>query len=233
MRKSKQFSVQSTIRIVSTSLNKSKGTLADQVFDVLQKQIVAGELRPNQRLVESEIAERLGISRTPVREALKRLEVTGYTSAFSSRGLIVVEHSTSRQIQSLFETREALEGMAIKLACERATEEQIRKAEEYYTRGVEALRNNDIDEYLEMHSTLHEELCAGCGNEQLLSLIRIFRYQYFDRRLTRVYTPREWRTQIKNHGRLLEAVRERNPHRVEKAIQRSFGHGLRVALKRL
>ena len=60
--------------------SRDQRVLAEQVFDVLQQSIVDGELRPNQRLVESEIARNLGTSRTPVREALKRLEMTGYVS---------------------------------------------------------------------------------------------------------------------------------------------------------
>jgi len=223
-------SIQSSVP--SLAVDKSGSSFADQVFELLRQHIVTGELRPNQRLVESEIAKELGVSRTPVREALKRLEVTGYVSTPSGGGLIVTEHST-RQIQSLFEIREALETMAIKLACEHVTEEQINKVEEYYIRGVEAIRNGDIDRYIELHRGFHEELYAACGNEQLLYLVRTFRYQYFDRRLARVYTPREWHIQITHHGRILEAVRQRSARRAEKALQRHLRISLKVALQRL
>jgi len=218
--------------VPSLDVDKSGSSFADQVFEVLRQHIVTGKLRPNQRLVESEIAKELGVSRTPVREALKRLEVTGYVRTLSGGGLIVTEHST-RQIQSLFEIREALETMAIKIACEHVTEEQINKAEEYYIRSVEAIRNGDIDQYIELHSDFEEEIYAACGNEQLLSLVRTFRNQYYKRRLTRVYTSRDWHTQLKHHGRILEALHKRSAGRAEKALRRHLRVGLRVAMQRL
>jgi DNA-binding GntR family transcriptional regulator len=230
MQMNERNSIQSSVP--SLAADKSRSNFADQVFEVLRQHIVTGELRPNQRLIESEIAKELGVSRTPVREALKRLEVTGYVSTLPGSGLIVTEHST-RQIQSLFEIREALETMAIKLACEHITQEHISKAEEYHNRGVEAIRNRDLDLYIDLHSHFHEQLYAACGNEQLLSLVRMFRYQYFDRRLARVYAPREWDTQIKHHSQILEAVRQRSARRAEKTLQRHLRTSLKVALQRL
>ena len=110
MQMSERNSIQSSAP--SLAVDKSRSNFADQVFEVLRQHIVTGELQPNQRLIESEIAKELGVSRTPVHEALKRLEVMGYVSTLPGSGLIVTEHST-RQIQSLFEIREALETMAI------------------------------------------------------------------------------------------------------------------------
>jgi len=211
---------------------KNGSTLAQQVFEIIQQHIVTGELRPNQRLMDSEIAKELGISRTPVREALKRLEVVGYVSTLPSGGIIVTEHST-REIQYLYEIREALETMAIKLVCNNATEEQINKVEEYYNRGVSAVSNGDIDLYKELHIAFEEELYAACGNEQLLSLIRTFRDQYYVQRIRRAFTSRDWRTQLKQHGRVLKALRKRNAGRAVKAFERHLRVSLRVALERL
>ena len=123
--------------------------------------------------------------------------------------------------------------MAIKLVCEHITEEQINKAEEYHIHSLEAIRNGDIDRYIEFHGRFHEELYAACDNEQLLSLVRTFRYQYFDRRLARVYTPKEWDTQIKHHSQMLEAVRQRSVHRAQKTLQRHLRTSMKVALQRL
>lgn len=211
--------------------NKDQRVLAEQVFEVLQQSIVNGELRANQRLVESEIAKKLGTSRTPVREALKRLEITGYASTRPGGGLIVADHSM--QVQSLFEIREALECMAVRLSCSHITEEQIRKAEDYYTRSTEAIRNEDTEQYVKLHRAFHEELYSACGNDRLKSLISTFRYQYHDKQLARMYTSREWHGQIKYHGQILEAVRERNARRTEKLLRRHLRNSLKIALRRL
>ena len=228
------MSKQENIRfgVPSFFLEKSGSTFAHKVFELIHQRIVIGELRPNQRLVDSGIAKELGISRTPVREALKRLEVMGYVSTLPNGGITVTEHST-REIQNLYEVREALETMAAKLACNRATEEQINKVEEYYNRGVSAMSNGDIDRYKGLHFAFEEELYAACGNEQLLSLVRTFRNQYYDRRIAQVFTSRDWRIQLKHHGRILEALRKRNAGRVGKVLGRHLRVSVREALQRL
>ena len=221
---------ESILNTIDNSLENDR-TIADDVFDVLREQIVTGELRPNQRLVESEIAKNLGISRTPVREALKRLKVTGYANVLRD-GLIVTEHSIE-QVRNIYEIREALEMKAMRLVCQRITDEQINRAEEYFNHSVEAVSSHDIDKYLGFHNSFHGELYVSCGNERLLFLIRTFRDQYFIRRLARVFTSRDWRTQITHHGRILKATRDRNERLAEKAVQRMLIDDLRVALKRL
>ena len=211
---------------------KYKRDLAEYVFRVLQQSIFTGELRPNQRLGEMEFAEKLGVSRTPVREALRRLVRTGFANTLPGGGIIVADH-TSEQVQNSFEIREALECMAIRLTCDHITDEQIHNAEELYARSTEAIRNKNIDLYVELHRAFHHELYSACGNEQLLSLVRTFTYQFFDLRSSRSYTSREWNTQIKYHGQILEAVRERKAHRAEKILARHLKYSLKAALKRL
>ncbi len=76
--------------------------------------------------------------------------------------------------RSLYEIREALESMAIKLACQRATEEQIERAEKYHIHSLEVIRNRDVDQFIELNSAFHAELLAACGNEQLWLLIQTF-----------------------------------------------------------
>ena len=209
----------------------SRPILAERVFEALQQAITDGELRPNQRLVESEIASKLGTSRTPVREALKRLEMTGYASSNMSGGLIVADHTM--QIQSLYEIREALECMALELSCANIAEKQIRKAEGYYTGISEALKNHDTEKYIKLHRAFHEELYNACGNDRLKSLISMFRYQYFDIRLARMQTPRELSVISKYHGQILEAARKRDGLRASKLLKRHFRYSLKIALRRL
>jgi len=226
--------MQNSKQLTTTSpSSKRRGqNLAQQVFETIRQQIVTGKVPPNQRLIELEIAGDLGTSRTTVREALKRLEVKGYVTTLPSGG-VAVTGCSAEHIQSLFEVREALETMSIKLACQRATEEQIHKATEYYNRFVDAIRNRDFDQYVELHRAFHEELNVACGNEPLWSLAQTFRHQYFDYRLARVYTASEWRTQIVQHGQILKALRKRCASHAEKAVQEHLRAGLKVALERL
>ena len=214
-----------------TAANK-RGNYAEEALESLREDIVTGRLRPNERLVESAIARKMKVSRTPVREALKQLELQGYLSRLSGGGLIVTDHSPS-QIRNLYEVREALETMALKLACQRATEEQINRAAELHERMFEVVRNQDVNQFIELNSAFHNELFLGCGNELLLSLLQTFRDQFFDRRLVRVFNASDWRSMPTQHQRLLDAVRQRSQRLAEKAVHEHVRTALRLAIERL
>jgi DNA-binding GntR family transcriptional regulator len=220
----------STINKPKTS--SQKVNYAEMVVIKLRDDIVSGRLRPNERLVESGIAQRMKISRTPVREALKLLEMQGYLSRLPSGGLIVTDHSPS-QIRNLYEIREALETMALKLACQRATEREIEQAKELHERMFGVVQKRDINQFIELNSAFHKQLLSACGNEQLWSLLRTFRDQYFDRRLVHVFNASEWRSMPRQHQRLLDAVRQRNPRLAEKAVHEHIKTALGIAIGRL
>jgi len=219
-------------KLLLSSIKKDKANHATKVLESVRQAIVTGNLRPNQRIVESQIAKRLGMSRTPVREALKTLEMQGYLSKLPNGGLVVTDYSPS-QIRNLCETREALETMAMKLACQRATKAQLDKAAEYHDRSIKIIHNRDINAFIKLNRAFHNELLSACGNEQLRSLMKIFQDQFFDRRLVRVFNARDWRTMIKHHQDLLDALRQGNVRRAEKVTREHVRIGLRIALERL
>lgn len=205
---------------------------ADHAFEILREAIASGELRPNKRLVESSIAKKLGMSRTPVREALVRLELSGYTSTLSKGGWIVTDHLPG-QIRNLYEVREALEVMAIRLACLRAAEEHIERAKAVHKLIVDAVHNRDINKFTQLNSEFHAHLFAACGNEQLSSLIHNLRDQYFDRRVVHLFTGKEWNAMVTQHERMLEAVLEKKVRLAEKVVRDHINTVRKVALLRL
>ena len=211
--------------------NLDHEVLAERIYDEVQQLIISGELRANQRLIESDIARRLGTSRTPVREALKRLELTGYAVPNPSRGLVVADHTM--QIKSLFEIREALECMALELSCPYLTEEQVGKAEDYLKCIANTLRKHDIEQYIGLHRQFHETLYVACDNERLRALISIFRYPQLDKMLARLQTRRELDAIMKYHSKILEEIRRRNVGRATKLLKRHFRYSLKIALRRL
>jgi len=209
-----------------------RGNYAQDAQEEIRQAIVSGKLRPNQRLVESELARELEMSRTPVREAVKLLEMQGYVTKLPSGGVIVTDHSPS-QIRNLCEVREALETMAMKLACQRATGEQLERAEAYHNRSIEVIQRREVDEFIRLNIDFHSELYAACGNEQLLSLIETFRDQVFDRRIVRAFTKSDWRAMATHHARFLEAVRKRDTRLAEKIVHNHVRIVLKIGVERL
>ncbi len=218
--------------LLASNAQRNKASYAEEASERLRQAIVTGNLRPNQRLVESEIAKNLGISRTPIREALKQLEMQGYLSRLRSGGLIVTDHSPT-QIRNLYEIREALENMALRLACQLATQEQVDRAAEYHARSLEVIRNRDINQFIELNSAFHNELFSACGNEQLWSLLRTVRDQSFDRRIVRVFTAGDWRAMVIQHQRMLDAVRQGNARLAERAVHEHVRTAVRLVVERL
>jgi len=209
-----------------------KVNFAEMIVVRLREDIVSGRLRPNERIVESDIAQRMKISRTPVREALALLENRGYLSRLPSGRLIVTDHSPS-QIRNLYEVREALEAMALRLACQRATEDEIERASQLHESMVQVVRERNVNQFIDLNSAFHNHLFSICGNEQLISLLQTYRDQYFDRRLVRVFNSNDWRNMPKQHQKLLDAVRQRDPRLAEKAVHEHITTALRIAIERL
>ena len=207
----------------------------EEVFYSIREALANGQLRPNQRLIETEIAKTLGVSRYPVHIALERLAAMGYIHRRNVRGFIVAD-ITTRGIRNLFKIREALETMAIGLTCECATAERIKKAEEYHKKSLEVLpsKHRNATEFIKLNIAFYSELLNACGNDQLLSLLKIYSMdQRIYKRLTRVFTTKDWQTVYLQHNRIMEAVRLRNSNRAENAVKRHVRTEMGIALKRL
>ena len=100
--------------------------LRDVVFNTLRESILTGEMKPGERLMEIHLANRLGVSRTPIREAIRMLELEGLVTMIPRRGAEVAQ-ITEKGLKDVLEVRQALDALAIELACERITEEEIRE----------------------------------------------------------------------------------------------------------
>ena len=215
-----------------SNLGKRRDRRAEQALRRLQEAIASGELQPNQRLVERDLAKILGMSRTPVREALRRLEATAYITRLPTGGIIVTDHSP-KQIHDLYEIRRVLEGQAIKLACQRYREDQIIRLEEYHERCIEAVRSGKIEQFFDVNNAFHLWVYQQCGNAYLMDLIMTFRDERFFLRIVQTFTDRDWRITIAQHGQILEAVRKRDARNAQKAVERHLERFERAALYRI
>ena len=212
-----------------SSLGKHRDRRAEQALRRLQEAIASGELQPNQHLVERDLAKILGMSRTPVREALRRLEATAYTTRLPTGGIIVTDHSP-KQIHDLYEIRRVLEGQATKLACQRYREDQIIRLEEYHERCIEAVRSGNIEQFFDVNNAFHMWIYTQCGNAYLMDLIMTFRDERFFQRIVQKFTDKDWRATIAQHGQILEAVRKRNERAAQKVMEQHLERFERAAL---
>jgi DNA-binding GntR family transcriptional regulator len=129
----------------------------EKTYEYLKAGIFSGRFRPGERLAEEHLAEELGVSRTPVREALHKLEQDGLIEPLESRGFCIPNDSPE-EIEDLFELRTVLEGYTLKIICERITDEQIAMLEGIIDKADDALRRKKIDEVFQWNTLFHDTL---------------------------------------------------------------------------
>ena len=203
-------------------------SLSDDVYWQLRREIVRGDLRPNQPLAEVEIAERLNVSRTPVRESMQRLAADGLVISRRRRWL-VYEHS-KKEIEEIYEMRLALEGYAARLASQRITDAE---AEKLARLGESAAVAGQLTERVEHNEIFHNELIAIAGNERLASTLAHNRNFAFNRQVASLYTPDDLAVSQAQHSRLVEAVLARDGDAAERTAREHIQSALAIIIARL
>jgi DNA-binding GntR family transcriptional regulator len=206
------------------------GSLTENVYEQLRGAIVRGELRPNQRVIELEVAERLQVSRTPVRETLQRLALEGLVASHR-RGWIVREHS-SQEIHEIYQCRTALESYAARLAAEHAAAEEVEALAEILGRGAPDPR--PLREWMaSVNEAFHDGIISAARNPMLADLCRRSRRYYFNHRIAALYTPEEAAESRRQHLAILEAIRAHDPEAAEHRSRDHIATALRVLLQKL
>ncbi|UZX02639.1 GntR family transcriptional regulator [Arthrobacter sp. CDRTa11] len=202
---------------------------SDRAYAALREDIVEWRLRPGTLLAEVEQSERLGVSRTPLREALGRLTAEGLTTAAGGRGVVVTDISLA-DIDELFELRETLEGRAAALAAERGNPEEFRELHRELLAGKELIRSDDPakHEYYGLVARLDAAIDAAISNSYLAQAMGSLRVHLVRvRRLAANDAPR-LAAAASEHAAIAEAIAERNPRLAEAAttvhLHRSLSH---------
>jgi DNA-binding GntR family transcriptional regulator len=136
---------------------KTAVSVREKTYEHLKSDIFAGRFAPGERLAEEHLAEELGVSRTPVREALHKLEQDGMIEPLESRGFCIPKDSVE-EIEDLFELRTVLEGYTLKIICQRISEEQIATLEGIVDKAENALRRKRIEEVFTLNTQFHDML---------------------------------------------------------------------------
>lgn len=145
--------------------------LRKQVIGIIRESIISFEYPPGHRLVERELCERLGVSRTVIREALRHLEGEGLVDLVANRGPIVT-YPTFESAKALYEVREVLESLAVRCFTERASASQQRTLEKALDHMEETCDSPDLRQHLIAKDDFYVALCEGAGNPAITSILR-------------------------------------------------------------
>ncbi|MGF1482222.1 MAG: GntR family transcriptional regulator [Cyanophyceae cyanobacterium] len=202
------------------AIQRSK-SLREQVYQALRKIILAGDLASGERIVETQLAQRLKVSRTPIREAIGQLQREKLIVSNLNGGFKVATLSTEDAIQ-LYDCRIALEQLAIASACEQATPQQLKQLENYVLSAELAeseLNQRDSLERLELDYQFHRLIAEISGNQWLLTLLdQVFDKMALLRIQTTKHNPQVLEIRLE-HRQIYEAIATRNPEYARKTIK--------------
>lgn len=167
---------QDTTRNKLTLDANSCKSLREIVFETIRNAIVQGDLKPGERLMEVQLAKELGVSRTPVRESIRKLELEGLVKMIPRKGAYVTPMSI-KDLQEMMQIRGALESLVAELAAENATEEEIAAMRENNQKFEDSVLINDEEGIIDYDIAFHEILYKACRNERLRQMIHTLREQ--------------------------------------------------------
>lgn len=156
--------------------------LRDVVFNTLRQAILTGELKPGERLMEIHLANRLGVSRTPIREAIRKLELEGLVTMIPRRGAEVAQ-ITEKSMNDVLEVRRALDVLCVELACDRISDEELEKLKNACSSFEQAVKTKDAKKIAQADVTLHDIIVHATGNQRLIQLVnnlseQMYRYRF-------------------------------------------------------
>ncbi len=159
--------------------------LRDVVFHTLREAILKGELKPGERLMELQLAAKLGVSRTPVREAIRMLEQEGLAVTVPRKGAEVAR-MTEKDMEDVLQIRRALDELAVGLACDNMTEDKLTKLYEALVCFEESTRTGDVKSIAQTDMEFHEVIYQAADNPKLVNLLNNLREQTNNSRLVQI-----------------------------------------------
>ncbi len=192
--------------------------LRDVVFNTLRQAILKGELAPGERLMEIQLAEKLGVSRTPIREAIRKLELEGLVLMIPRKGAEVARIS-EKSLRDVLEVRRSLEELAIELACERMTQEELKELEEAQKKFGDAIETGDAMAIAETDEHYHDLIYQGTGNDKLVQILNNLREQMYRYRLEYIKDKDKRQILLLEHDHILKALQGRNISEAKMAVR--------------
>lgn len=195
-------------RLIPIKLDGYK-PLRDIVFETLREAIIHQTLKPGERLMEIQLAEEMGVSRTPVREAIRKLELEGLVVMVPRKGAYVASISM-KDIHEVYELRSALEALAASLAAARITDEELEEMERQMVKEAKETDENNLQGIVTIDTTFHDLLYKAANNQRLVQFINILQEQLQRFRAATLSSPGRSKYALEEHKKIVEALANRD-----------------------
>lgn len=194
--------------------------LRDVVFNTLREAILKGDLKPGERLMELQLASKLGVSRTPIREAIRMLEQEGLAVTTPRKGAEVAK-MTLKDMEDVLEIRDALDELAVRIACQKISDEQLKQLEDMKELFEKSTQTGNVKKIAEADVTFHDVIYEATGNPKLVTLLNNLREQVYRYRVEYIKDPKNYPKLIAEHEAILESLKNRD---VKNAVEAMHVH---------
>lgn len=190
-------------------------SLRGKVFSQLRKQILTGVYKPGESLVELRLCDELGVSRTPIREAIRQLELEGLVQSIPNKG-VIVKGVSEKDVRDIYTIRTMIEGLAARWAAENITDEELKELqealdfEEFYT------MKNDVDHLITYDSKFHDIIFKASKSRPLMHMLSTFHIYIQGARNNSFETPGRPGKALEEHRAIFEAIKNRDADTAEK-----------------
>ena len=206
--------------------------LRDVVFNTLRQAILTGELKPGERLMEIHLANKLGVSRTPIREAIRKLELEGLVTMIPRRGAEVAQ-ITEKSMNDVLEVRRAMDALCVELACDRITPEELQDLKKACDTFEAAVKTDDIKQIAQADVALHDIIVQATGNQRLIQLVNNLSEQMYRYRMEYLKDERTHKTLIEEHDAIRRALKKHDKVKAGAAIRVHIDNQKRSILESL
>ena len=206
--------------------------LRDVVFNTLREAILTGDIEPGERLMEIRLAEKLGVSRTPIREAIRMLQLEGLVNMTPRRGTVVAEIS-NEDLKNVLEVRKVLEQLAVAKACENISDETVNELRENIKEFNAAIRKKNPSDIANIDVVFHDIIYKATGNERLIQILYNIREQMYRYRLEYIKDQDTRKTVVRDHENLINAIVNKDVEKARSIIVAHIEHQEKTIMKNM
>lgn len=197
---------------------RNRPNLSEAVYEVIKEGLVNGTLEPGTKIKEEEIARQLGVSRTPVREAIHKLEREGLVEIIPRYGTFIVSISP-KDVREIYDIRGALEALALRSGFSRIDKKKLLEMGELHKRCEQPVKKGDLDSFIEVDAKFHDLIIKASGNDRLIRLMWNLKNQIRVSKLESLSVPGRAEKSLKEHENIISAVFEGDKEKAERLLR--------------
>jgi DNA-binding GntR family transcriptional regulator len=199
-------------------------TLREKILENIRDAIISGAIKAGSRVSEPDLAERYGISRTPIREAFRQLESEGYLTVIPRRGAVVSEFS-EKDVEEFYAIKSILEGYAARRACGKLSAKELERLQTINNRLAELAFHHDFKAFFKIHNDFHDVFIKAADNEKLRELINSLVTRFQRLRMMSISLPGRMDISVQEHQKIIEAFRRKDEETAEMLVRKNAEYG--------